>query len=166
MIPTRNRGNAFGTLVDMSREMERLMGSAWAEGAQGGQAAQWGMPAEVVESGEEIRFEIEVPGVREEDIDITLENNVLTIAAEKKLEREEGRGESDYRLFERRYGRFQRSFTVPPTVRGDACEARYEQGVLSVRLPKAEEARPRRIQIATGSGGRQVDAGKNLNGDE
>jgi HSP20 family protein len=166
MIPTRNRGSAFGNLVDMSREMERLMGSAWAEGAQEGQGAQWGMPAEVMESGEEIRFDIEMPGVREEDIDVTLENNVLTIAAEKKLEREEGHGESDYRLFERRYGRFQRSFTVPPTVRSDACEARYEQGVLTVRLPKAEEARPRRIQIATSGRARNIEAGKSRNGDE
>jgi HSP20 family protein len=79
----------------------------------------WAMPAEVVETDEEIRFDIEAPGFREEDIDITLENNVLTIAGEKKIEQEEGRKDSDYRLFERRYGRFQRSFTVPPTVRGD-----------------------------------------------
>jgi HSP20 family protein len=154
MIPTRSRRNAFGTLVDMSREMDRLMNSAWTEGGQG---AQWGMPAEVIETEDEVRFDIELPGVRDEDIDVTLENNVLTIAAEKNVEREEGRSESDYRLFERQYGRFQRSFTVPPTVRGDACEARYERGVLTVRLPKAEEAKPRRIRIETSSEGRRLE---------
>jgi HSP20 family protein len=154
MLPTRNRGNAFGTLVDMSREMDRLMNSAWAEGAQ---EAQWGMPAEIVETGEEIRFDIELPGVRDEDVDVTLENNVLTIAAEKKFERDEKVKEGDYRLFERRYGRFQRSFTVPPTVRGDACEATFEHGILKVRLPKSEEAKPRRIRIGTGGGGRSLE---------
>ncbi|MBR9990614.1 MAG: Hsp20/alpha crystallin family protein [Gemmatimonadetes bacterium] len=68
------------------------------------------------------------------------------------------RPRSDYRLFERRYGRYQRSFTVPPTVRGDQCEAQYENGVLSVRLPKSEDAKPRRIQVKPGSGdGRRID---------
>jgi HSP20 family protein len=153
MLPTRrNRGNAFGTLIDMSREMDRLMNSALAEERNG----NWGLPAEVIETEDEVQFDIEAPGFRIEDIDITLENNVLTVAGEKKFELEEGRKESDFRLFERRYGRFQRSFTVPPTVRGDQCQARYENGVLTIRLPKAEEARPRRIQIETASGGQNV----------
>jgi HSP20 family protein len=115
------------------------------------------MPAEVVETGDEIRFEVEMPGFRSDDIEITLENNVLTVAGEKKMPREEDRKEADYRLFERRYGRYQRSFTVPPTVRGDACEANYENGVLSVRVPKSEEAKPRRIQVtAGGDSGRRI----------
>jgi HSP20 family protein len=157
MIPVyRNRGPAFGTLLDMSREMDRLLNRAWSDGAEGNNG--WSMPAEVVETEEEIRFDVEAPGFRVEDIDLTIENNVLTIAGEKKFEQEEGRSESDYRLFERRYGRFQRSFTVPPTVRGDRCEARYENGVVTVRLPKAEEAKPRRIQIEAGSPQRQVEA--------
>jgi HSP20 family protein len=146
MLPMqRNRGSALGTLVDVSREMDRLMNSVWAESAD--RAVQWSMPAEIVETDEEVRFDIEMPGFRLEDIELTLENNVLTITGEKKFELSEGREESDYRLFERRYGRFQRSFTVPPTVHGDHCQARYENGVLTVQLPKAEEARPRRIQI-------------------
>jgi hypothetical protein len=96
-------------------------------------------------------------------VGVTLENNVLTIAAEKKFERDEKVKEGDYRLFERRYGRFQRSFTVPPTVRGDACEASFEHGILKVRLPKSEEAKPRRIRIGTGSGGRSLE-GNGSNG--
>jgi HSP20 family protein len=160
MLPTlRNRGNAFGTLVDMSREMDRLMNSVWAEGAQ---TAEWAMPAEVVETEDEIRFDLELPGMRLEDIDLTLENNVLSIAAEKKFERDENRKETDYRLFERRYGRFQRSFTVPPTVRGDRCEAHYENGILTVRLPKAEEAKPRRIRIDGATGARSLGDGSDV----
>jgi HSP20 family protein len=154
MLPTtrRGRGPAFNALIDVGREMDRLMNAAWAED----RTAQWGLPAEVVESADEIRFDIEAPGLRIEDIEITLENNVLTVAGEKKFEYEEGRKESDYRLFERRYGRFQRSFTVPPTVNGAHCQARYENGVLTVRLPKAEESKPRRIHIESSNGGQDV----------
>jgi HSP20 family protein len=154
MLPTtrRGRGSTLNALMDMSREMDRLMSSPWTEE----RSAQWGLPAEVVESDDEIRFDIEAPGLRIEDIEITLENNVLTISGEKKFEYEEGRKESDYRLFERRYGRFQRSFTVPPTVSGAQCQARYENGVLTVRLPKAEESKPRRIQIESSNGGQNV----------
>jgi HSP20 family protein len=155
MIPMiRNRGT-IGNLVDVSRDLDRLMNSILTDAGNGG--AVWPMPTEVVESAEELRFDIEVPGMRLEDIELTLENNVLTISGEKKFEQQEGRDESDYRLFERRYGRFQRSFTVPPTVRGDQCDARYENGVLTVRLPKAEEARPRRIRVQGGEGARQIE---------
>jgi HSP20 family protein len=155
MLPiNRNRGSALGTLLDVSREMDRLMNRGWAEG----QAANgWTMPAEVVETEDEVRFDIEAPGFRVEDLEITLENNVLTIAGEKKFEQQEGRRDSDYRLFERSYGRFQRSFTVPPTVRGDECQARYENGVLSVRLPKSEDAKPRRIRVESTPASRQLE---------
>jgi HSP20 family protein len=140
----------------MSREMDRLAGTMWPDVENGGLLA---MPTEVVETGDEVRFEVEMPGFRMEDLDITLENNVLTIAGEKKDEREETRKDSDYRLFERRYGRYQRSFTVPPTVRGDQCEAHYENGVLSVRLPKSEDAKPRRIKVqaTNGESGRRIE---------
>jgi len=152
---TRNRGSALDSLLGMSREMDRLAGTMWPD-VDGGTIPV--MPAEVVETGDEIRFDIEMPGFRSEDLEITLENNVLTIAGEKKVQREEERKESDYRLFERRYGRYQRSFTVPPTVRGEECEAHYENGVLSVRVPKSEEAKPRRILVKAGSdSGRRID---------
>jgi HSP20 family protein len=155
MLPLqRNRGSAFGTLVDMSREMDRLVNTVWADTAE--RAVQLAMPAEVVETEDEVRFDIEMPGFRLEDIELTLENNVLTITGEKKFAGGEERKESDFRLFERRYGRYQRSFTVPPTVRGDNCQARYESGVLTIRLPKAEEAKPRRIQIEGQANGRSL----------
>jgi HSP20 family protein len=158
MLPmTRNRGSALDSLLGMSREMDRLAGTMWPSLEDG---ATWVMPAEIVETDDEVRFEIEMPGFRDEDLDITLENNVLTVAGEKKLQRSEERKETDYRLFERRYGRFQRSFTVPPTVRGDQCEANYDNGVLSIRLPKAEEAKPRRISVQAGTNHRHIENGR------
>jgi HSP20 family protein len=157
MLPqTRNRGSAFDTLVDVSRQMDRLMNSVRVAAPQNN-GAIWSLPTEVIESTDELRFDMEIPGVRLEDIDVTLEHNTLTITVDKKLERDETRSDSDYLLFERRYGRFQRSFTVPPTVRVDACDARYENGVLTLRLPKAEEARPRRIRVEAGTAPRQPD---------
>jgi HSP20 family protein len=153
----RNRVPAFG-LVDMSREMDRLMDALRAESASG---VEWAMPAEIIETADEIRIDLEVPGFREEDLEITLENHVLTIAGEKQMQRDEGVKESDYRLAERRYGRFQRSFSVPATVRADRCDASYEHGVLTLRLPKVEEAKPRRIQIG-GNRGRNLEEGTTL----
>ncbi|HSJ06375.1 MAG TPA: Hsp20/alpha crystallin family protein [Longimicrobiales bacterium] len=163
MLPMqRGRHSALGALLDVSREMDRLVNRGW-EGAESPNG--WPLPTEVVETDDEIRFDLEAPGFRVEDIEITLENNVLTIAGEKRMEQTEERKETDYRLFERRYGRFQRSFTVPPTVRGDECQARYENGVLTVRLPKREEAKPRRIHVDVGSGARQIEtAGESREG--
>ncbi|HSJ26408.1 MAG TPA: Hsp20/alpha crystallin family protein [Longimicrobiales bacterium] len=155
LLQQRNRGAAFSTLNEMTRELDRLMNGPMGVNANG----PWGLPAEVVETDDEIRIDIEAPGFREEDLEITLENNVLTVSGEKQMRRSENVKDSDYRLVERRYGRFQRSFTVPATVRTSACEASYEHGVLTLRLPKAEEAKPRRIQISRGQGGRQIEDG-------
>jgi HSP20 family protein len=156
LLHQRNRGPAFGSLVDMSREMDRLMNSIWSEGNGG--SVTWAMPAEVVETDAEIRIDLEVPGFREEDLEITMEKNVLSITGEKRMSREEEVKDTDYRVSERRYGRFHRAFTMPSSVRGDACEASYENGVLTLRFPKVEEARPRRIQIGVGAG-RNLESG-------
>jgi HSP20 family protein len=157
LLRQRNRVPAFGSLVDMSREMDRLMNSIWSEGGAG--SVPWAMPAEVVETADEVRISLEVPGFREEDLEITLENNILTVSGEKRMEREEHVKDTDYRLTERRYGRFERSFAVPHTVQGDDCEASYADGVLTLRLPRVEEARPRRIQIGGRNGGRNLEEG-------
>jgi HSP20 family protein len=158
MLPIRSRGSALDSLLGMSREMDRLVGAVWPEIENG---TSWPMPTEIIETDEELRFEVEMPGFRDEDIEVTIENNVLTISGEKRQEREEGREDSEYRMVERRYGRFQRSFTVPPTVRGDDTQASYENGVLKIRLPKSEEAKPRRIPIGSGNGSRRIETTKN-----
>jgi HSP20 family protein len=154
MLPLyRNRGAAFGTLVDLSREVDRLMNTIAPDAARDG--GSWFMPAEVVETDDEIRFAIEMPGLRPDDIEVTVHNNVLTVTADKRPDEE--RSEREVRLFERRYGRMQRSFTVPSTVSGDRCEAGYEHGVLTLRLPKAEESKPRRIAINGTGNGRSIE---------
>lgn len=105
----------------------------------------WMPPVDVRETDEAYLVAAELPGVSKEDVEITVENNVLTLRGERKWQAESN-GESFHRV-ERSYGRFTRTFTLPRTVRPDDVEARFDDGVLYLTLPKAEEARPRRIAI-------------------
>ena len=106
----------------------------------------------VEETAEELVLTAELPGLTDDDIEIELENSVLTIRGEKNAERHEGDESKKYHVWERSYGSFQRSFTLPRTVAPDKIEADFEKGVLHVRMPKAPEAKGRRIAI----GGREA----------
>ncbi len=108
--------------------------------------------ADVMETEGEIRVVAELPGLKAEDIDLSLENNVLTIRGEKREERSESDERNTWHLSERRYGRFSRSFVLPREVEQDRIEARFEDGVLTVTIPKSETARRRRIEITGGDG--------------
>jgi HSP20 family protein len=117
-------------------------------------------PADVVETESEIRVMVELPGLRPEDVSVDLENNVLTIRGEKTEERTEGDERNTWHLAERRYGSFTRSFVLPRDVEQDQIQANFENGVLTVSIPKSEKARRRRIEIRSGNGqARRVAAG-------
>lgn len=105
---------------------------------------------DVVETEREIRVVTEMPGLKRDHIEIDVENNVLTIRGEKREERTEGEGQK-YHLAERRYGVFTRSFVLPRDVNADAIQAAFEDGVLTVTIPKSEKARRRRIEVGTGA---------------
>ena len=105
----------------------------------------WIPSVDVFEADNEIVLRAELPGLSEEDVEITLENGRLTVRGEKKMEKEEVEGE--YRRVESRYGSFVRSFSVPNTVDREKIEATFEKGVLQVSLPKAEAAKPQRIEV-------------------
>jgi HSP20 family protein len=107
--------------------------------------------ADVMETEDEIRVLMEMPGMKADNVDIELEDNVLTISGEKKEERTEGGKEERYYLSERRYGHVSRSFVLPREVEQEQIQAHFEDGVLTVRIPKSEKARRRRIQIRNGS---------------
>ncbi len=110
--------------------------------------AGWVPPVSVEERSDEILLTAELPGMAEDAVEITLENNVLTISGEKREAREEGENGGKYHLVERSFGSFRRSFTLPRTVRGEGITADFDNGLLTVRLPKAEEAVSRRIEVA------------------
>ena len=110
-------------------------------------SGSWLPAVSVSESNEELLLTAELPGLSENDISIELENNVLTLSGEKSEERKEEDEERQYHVVERSYGSFTRSFTLPRTVDASAIVATFDNGVLSVKLPKAQEAKGRKIEI-------------------
>jgi len=105
----------------------------------------WLPACDVFEDKDAVKIVAEVPGIRPEDVKISLEDSLLTIRGEKKQQAEE-KNERVHR-YERSYGSFERSFTLPSTVDPDKIVANYEHGVLTVSIPKAERARPREIPV-------------------
>ena len=120
--------------------------------------SNWFAPTDVSEDQNRLHISMELPGVDPSDVRLSLENNVLTIRGEKRQQSEEN-NERVHR-FERTYGVFERTFVLPNTVDPDNIEARYENGVLFVTIPKAERAKPREIRVSTSaSGSTQVRTG-------
>jgi HSP20 family protein len=113
-------------------------------------ATAWYPAVNVEETPEDLVLTAEIPGLTEKEIDIELDNNILTISGEKREEREEGVDNGRFHLFERRYGTFRRSFTLPRTVNAKAIEAVFEKGVLTVRMPKSAEAKTKKIPVKVG----------------
>ena len=121
---------------------------------------------DVIETEREIRVVTEMPGLKRENIDIDVENNVLTIRGEKPEERTEGE-QGRWHLAERRYGTFTRSFVLPRDVDADNIQAGFQDGVLTIRIPKSERARRRRIEVS-GQPGQQLgtDGGAQQNAEQ
>lgn len=106
---------------------------------------RWAPSVDIRENDDQVTLFVDLPGMKKEDVNLTLENNVLTISGERKFEEEHSN--ENYHRIERSYGQFTRSFTLNQNVRMDEVEANFEDGVLVVNLPKEEEAKPRRISI-------------------
>src|ERR1700741_1029156 len=105
-------------------------------------------PVDVYEDEHNVTLKIEVPGIDEKDIDVRIENNVLTVHGERKFEKEEK--EENYRRVERQYGSFPRPFTLPTTVDAEKVQADYEKGILKIVLPKKAKAKPKQIKVNIG----------------
>jgi HSP20 family protein len=136
----------------LQQEMNRLFNTffeAPTSGGQAGNGARRWMPAmDLVETDEHFVLRADLPGLGHGDVDLSLEENVLTLSGERKAEHEE-RGEGFYRV-ERATGAFSRSLTLPEGVDGGAITARFDKGVLEVRIPKPEQRKPRKVQIEVG----------------
>ena len=133
-----------------TRSMDRLFNEAlrdwfgqWASPEEVGDQI-WHPTVDIKETDEELTLMVDLPGLEKKDVQLSLENNVLTIKGERRFEHEEK--ENFYRL-ERAYGVFSRTFTLPRNVKADAVDASFKNGVLTVSLPKVEEARPKQIEI-------------------
>jgi len=106
-------------------------------------------PVDVYEDEHNITLKVEVPGIDEKDIDVRIENSVLTVHGERKFEKEEK--EENFHRVERQYGSFTRSFTLPSTVDPDQVRANYDKGILRISLAKKAEAKPKQIKVNVGS---------------
>jgi HSP20 family protein len=145
----------FREMRSLQDEVNRLFTSSFSRGNGESDLMRgaWSPQVDIFENKNEIVLEAELAGMKPEDVEISIENNVLTIHGERKFEKND---ESDnFHRVERSYGSFTRSFTLPPTVRSENANAEFENGVLRLTLAKREEAKPRRIEIKAGSGGSQ-----------
>jgi HSP20 family protein len=141
------RWDPISEMMTLRNAMDRLFDSAFIGPNLAWQAEALGMAVDVIENADGFVVKASLPGVKPEDLEITYNNNVLTIKGEIKEEKDVD--EKRYHLRERHYGSFARSLSLPSNVKADAIQANFEQGVLSLTLPKAEEAKPKRIQVQT-----------------
>jgi len=132
----------------IQREINRVFDNFVRGGVQADenfQMSYWTPAVDIAEQENDYVVKMELPGVNKDDVKISLESNILTIKGEKKQEKEE-KNKNVHRL-ERTYGSFQRSFTLPTTVKSDTIDAFFKEGVLTISLPKAEEAKPKQIEV-------------------
>lgn len=147
------RWDPFAELNSLQRQMDRLFRDTFNfnDTFQFGGSSNGGAfvpSADVYETPESIQLRLEIPGVDEKDLNISVENGVLTIRGERKLE--QGEKEQNFLRMERPHGAFSRSFTLPQTVDTDHIRANYVNGVLMIELAKRAEAKPKQIPISTG----------------
>ena len=151
------RWEPFRELQDRIDRMSRLFRESYRpEGPEEAlTTTSFAPPVDIYEDEHNITLKMEVPGIDEEDIDVRIENNTLTIRGERRFEKEEK--EENFRRVERQYGSFTRSFTLPSSVETENIQASYDKGVLEIRLTKKAEARPKQIKVKVG-GERTLEA--------
>src|SRR5215468_4523983 len=140
------RYDPFRDLRTLQEEVNRLFSTNLRTfGDEGIGRGAWNPSVDIYENKDQIVLEAELPGMKQEDFDLSIENNVITLRGERKFEKTD---ETDnYHRVERSYGAFTRSFTLPQTVSVEGATAEYSNGVLRVTLPKREETKARRIEI-------------------
>ena len=127
---------------DMERFFERIFGEQFSSKAAGG---VWSPSVDVKEDEHRYMVQVELPGLKPADIEVQVENNVLFISGERRME-EKLEGEN-YHFVERSYGQFSRSFRLPKNVDSELVKASYNDGMLNIDIPKSEEARARKVEI-------------------
>ena len=142
------RWDPFQEMLNLRRTVDRLFDNVSPDHEW--QPTQWGLAVDVVENKDDFIVKASVPGIKPDDLDISYADDTLTIKGEIKSDNEYK--ENQYHLRERRYGTFTRSISLPTKIKGDAIEASYQNGVVTLHLPKTEEVKPKRIAIKVGDG--------------
>jgi HSP20 family protein len=153
MNTTISRWDSFRGLGSLQDQVNRLFEDRFNRArAAESDLGTWAPAVDIYETEHELVVKAELPEVDENEIDVRVENNTLTIRGERKFQKEVS--EDNYLRVERVYGPFTRSFSFPNTVDVDAIKAEYRHGVLTVRMPKREESKPKQIKIGVSSNGR------------
>ena len=143
------RVDPFRELRVLQHRFDRLFGDAIVRRAEEGEdkplRASWVPAIDVHENEQEITLRAELAGLSRDEVDLTIDKDRLTLQGEKKLEKEDADG--DYRRVESRYGSFYRSLPLPDSVDQEKVEARFDNGVLNIVLPKSKAAKPKRIEL-------------------
>lgn len=142
------RYDPFRDLRTLQEEVNRLFSTNLTRGfgEEGIGRGAWVPSVDIFENKDQIVLEAELPGMKREDFELTVENNVITLRGERRFEKQDDT--DNYHRVERSYGSFTRSFTLPHSVSAEGANAEYTNGVLRVTLPKREEAKSRRIEIS------------------
>jgi HSP20 family protein len=133
------------TIRDLQREVDSIFDQFFGRGSDDDTSAVWAPRTDLSETDDAFRIRLDVPGMTKDDIAINLQNNTLTVSGERSSERQED-GE-EYVRVERAFGNFHRTFTLPDAVDPDRVEATYDEGVLTINVPKTETSTRRQIEI-------------------
>jgi HSP20 family protein len=144
-MTTIARLEPFHGLANLHDQFNRIFNDSIRNYSGESAVTTWAPAVDIYETPNELVVKADLPDVEENDIDVRVENNLLTIRGERKLEKSVS--EENYLRVERTYGSFSRSFSLPNTVNPEAIAAEYKNGLLTVTLPKREESRPRQVKV-------------------
>jgi HSP20 family protein len=145
---TLNRWEPFRTTSGLESQVNRIFNELF-DRSQESNLTSWAPAVDIFENEHELVVKADLPDVKPEDLDIRVENNILTIRGERKFEKKVD--EKNYLRVERSYGSFARSFSLANTVNSEAIKADYKDGVLTLTIPKREEAKPKQIKVSVGA---------------
>ncbi|HEV2395057.1 MAG TPA: Hsp20/alpha crystallin family protein [Verrucomicrobiae bacterium] len=135
----------FRELSEFQNRLGSFFGRSQERRGQEGPLAQWSPAVDIIEDDKEFLVKAELPEVKKEDVQVTVENGVLTIHGERKFEREQK--QKRYHRLERSYGSFTRSFSLPEGADASKVRAEFKEGLLQVHMPKSESAKPKQIEV-------------------
>lgn len=139
------RWDPFRDLMSIQNEMNRLFGRTYGGGVGEGTRGAWTPALDVFETQDKFVITMELPGVSPDDVDISVEDSTLVVRGERRFYSEQN--EESFLRVERRFGEFTRSLTLPSTADAESIQASFDQGVLTIEVPKREEAKPRKVSI-------------------
>jgi HSP20 family protein len=144
-VSSITRWDTYSGLAGLQDEVNRLFESSFSRRRDHSTLTSWAPAVDIFETENELVVKADLPEVHEKDIDVRVENNMLTVRGERKFE--EKTEKENYLRVERTYGTFSRSFSLPNTVNNEAIQAHYNNGVLTITLPKRAESKPKQVKV-------------------